>query len=289
MTRPALFDRELLLSRRAARGAPLGDADFLHAHAAGGVVERLEEVARDFPKTALIHPGAPVWEAALAGCPKIGALSVAPLAASEALDLPEGAFDLVVSGLTLHWAEDPVGMLIQMRRALKPDGLFLGVLFGGATLAELRAALAEAESAEEGGLSPRVAPMAEIRDLGALLQRAGFAMPVADSETLTVTYADPPTLMRELRDMGETNVMHARRRTFLRRATLARAAMIYARNFPAPDPAEAAAGRIRAGFELMTLTGWAPGEGQPVPKRPGSATTRLADALGTTEIRIPKT
>jgi hypothetical protein len=154
----------------------------------------------------------------------------------------------------------------------------LAALFGGQTLNELRSSLAEAEVECEGGLSPRVAPMAEIRDLGGLLQRAGFAMPVADSERLVVTYATPLHLMRELRAMGETNILTGRRRRPMRRATLMRACEIYARHFGAAD------GRVRATFEIVFLTGWAPGPGQPKPLRPGSATTRLANALGTEEV-----
>ena len=288
MTRPALFDRRLLLRRRALRGAPQAGADFLHAHAAASVAERLAFVARDFPRAALVHPGAPVWAETLRAAPKIGALDVAPLTAEETLPLEAGAYDLAVAGLSLHWADDPVGLLIQMRRALRPDGLLIACLFGGRTLHELRASFSEAEAAEEGGLSPRVAPMGEIRDLGGLLQRAGLAMPVADAEDLEASYADPLALMRELRAMGETNVMAARRKTFLRRATLAHAAAVYAREFPAPDPGEAADGRIRATFEIVTLTGWAPAADQPVPKRPGSATTRLADALGAEEFKLPR-
>jgi hypothetical protein len=178
----------------------------------------------------------------------------------------------------MHALNDPVGHLIQLRRALRPDGLLLATQFGGQTLAELRASLAEAEAECDGGFSPRVAPMAEIRDLGGLLQRAGFAMPVADSERLTVTYASPLHLMRELRAMGETNILIARRRRPLRRATLMRACEIYKQHFGTPE------GRVRATFEIVFLTGWAPGPGQPQPLRPGSATALLADALGTTEI-----
>ncbi|SET06608.1 class I SAM-dependent methyltransferase [Oceanicella actignis] len=274
---PLLFDRALLMARRARVGAP-GAADFLHAEAAAGAAERLLPIAREFPRAALVWPGAPAWRRALEAAPSVGRIDEVPLRADETLELPEGAYDLAVCGLTLHWANDPVGALIQMRRALRPDGLMIACLLGGATLHELRAALAEAEAAEEGGLSPRVAPMAEIRDLGGLLQRAGFAMPVADGDRIQATYADPLALMRELRAMGETNVMTARRRRFLRRATLARACEIYARHFPAPG------GRVRATFEIITLTGWAPGPGQPKPRRPGSATARLADALGVPEL-----
>lgn len=284
MTSPApLFDRDLLLARRARRGAPAQGADFLHARAAEGIADRLFDVSRRFPEAALVHPGAPVWEETLRAHPSLSALHVAPMTAEEVLPLEVGRYDLVIGGLTLHWANDPVGMLIQMRRALKPDGLLLIAMLGGQTLTELRVALAEAEAAEEGGLSPRVSPMAEIRDLGALLQRAGLAMPVADSDAVTVTYADPLALMRDLRAMGETNALTARRRAGLRRATLARAAAIYADAFPAEDQ-----GRVRATFEIVTLTGWAPAPDQPQPKRPGSATARMADALGAAEVKLPK-
>jgi SAM-dependent methyltransferase len=200
------------------------------------------------------------------------------VADDETLDLAPGAHDLVIHALCLHWANDPVGQLVQCRRALRPDGFLLATLFGGETLADLRRALAEAEARLAGGLSPRVAPMAEIRDLGALLQRAGFAMPVADAERLTVTYATPLHLMRELRAMGETNILSARRRQPLRRATLTRACEIYASHFATAE------GRVRATFEIVFLTGWAPAPDQPQPLRPGSANARLADALGVPEV-----
>lgn len=179
--------------------------------------------------------------------------------------------------MCLHWSDDPVGQLIQARRALRPDGLFLGVMFGGETLHELRTALAQAESDLYGGLSPRVAPMAEIRDLGALLQRAGYALPVADSVRLTASYASPLHLMQELRFMGEGNALHSRRRTPASRALFARACEIYVEAFGTDD------GRVPATFELIVLTGWAPDASQPQPLRPGSASKRLADALGTEE------
>jgi SAM-dependent methyltransferase len=283
MISPALFDRDLLLARRARRGAPAPGADFLHARAAAEIADRLLDVSRRFPEAALVHPGASVWEETLRAHPSVDTLTVAPLTATETLPLTEGRFDLVVGGLTLHWANDPVGMLIQMRRALRPDGLLLVALLGGETLSELRVALAEAEAAQEGGLSPRVSPMGEIRDLGALLQRVGLAMPVADADAVEVSYGDPLALMRDLRAMGETNILHARRRTGLRRATLARAMAVYGQAFPAQD------GRVRATFEIVTLTGWAPAPDQPQPKRPGSATARMADAFGATEIKLPKT
>lgn len=183
----------------------------------------------------------------------------------------------MIHALSLHWANDPLGQLIQCRRAMKPDGLFLAVMFGGQTLQELRASLAEAESLVTGGLSPRVLPMAEIRDLGALMQRAGFALPVADSVTQTVHYTDLPALMADLRAMGETSALAARPRHFTRRDILTKAEAIYRANFPAPD------GRITATFEVIFLTGWAPHESQQQPLRPGSAKARLADAL-----RVPE-
>jgi SAM-dependent methyltransferase len=265
-----------------------GGADFLHREAAGLLAERLADVTRDFAQVALLGTGAGVVADALrpdgAGLtqfdpsPVMAAQAGAGVLTGEILPLPEASFDLVVSTLLLHFANDPVGQLVQMRHALRPDGLMLAALFGGQTLNELRSSLAEAEVECEGGLSPRVAPMAEIRDLGALLQRAGFAMPVADTERLVVTYATPLHLMRELRAMGETNILTGRRRQPMRRATLMRACEIYARHFGTPE------GRVRATFEIIFLTGWAPGPGQPKPLRPGSATTRLADALGTREI-----
>jgi SAM-dependent methyltransferase len=247
-------------------------------------------VRRDFHDAAVIGSGGGAYAHALAGIyparivqvetspARAAAAGIAHAAALDPLPLAPAAFDLVVSGLELHWANDPVGLLVQMRRALRPDGLMVAALLGGRTLHELRASLAEAEVETTGGLSPRIAPMGEVRDLGALLQRAGFAMPVADTERLTVSYETPVHLMRELRAMGETNVLTARRRVPLRRQTLARACEIYARNFPAGD------GRVIATFEIVFLTGWAPAEGQPKPLRPGSARARLADALGTTEI-----
>jgi SAM-dependent methyltransferase len=285
-----LFEFAALAGRRdrAMRLGFAGGADFLHREVAGLMAERLAEVTRDFPRAALIGTGAGVVASALRPdgtgltqldpSPAMAVAAGAQVLAGDTLPLAEGAFDLVVSTLLLHLANDPVGQLIQMRRALKPDGLMLAALFGGQTLNELRSALAEAEAECEGGLSPRVAPMAEIRELGGLLQRAGFAMPVADSERLVVTYATPLHLMRELRAMGETNILTARRRQPLRRATLMRACELYAQHFGAPD------GRVRATFEIVFLTGWSPGPDQPKALRPGSAASRLADALGAREI-----
>jgi hypothetical protein len=193
---------------------------------------------------------------------------------AETLALTPRAQDLVIHALGLHWAGDPVGQLVQCRHALRPDGLLLAPMFGGQTLHELRTALAEAETEVTGGLSPRVLPMAEIRDLGALLQRAGFALPVADSFTKTVLYRDLFHLMADLRAMGEGNALAARLRRPTRRAVFTRAAEIYASSFGRED------GHIPATFEIIVLTGWAPAGTQQKPLRPGSAAQRLADALG---------
>ncbi|WP_425050986.1 methyltransferase domain-containing protein [Psychromarinibacter sp. S121] len=263
-----LTDRSALTRarRRAATGEP---ALFLQEDAADDIQERLELVNRAFTAPAVVTPWPDLWRARLPGAKVI--------ADDEVLALDEGAHDLVIHSLSLHWANDPVGQLVQARRALKPDGLFLGALFGGRTLHELRAALAEAEAAVTGGLSPRVLPMGEIRDVGALMQRAGFALPVADNMARTVTYADPLRLMLDLRAMGEANAMQARPRGFTRRAVLLDAARRYAEAYADED------GRIPATFETIFLTGWAPDASQPQPLRPGSAAQRLADALDTTE------
>jgi SAM-dependent methyltransferase len=191
----------------------------------------------------------------------------------EALPFAEAALDLVVSGLSLHLVNDLPGTLVQIRRALKPDGLLLAALLGGATLTELRTAFLIAEEELEGGASPHVAPFADVRDLGGLLQRAQFALPVVDSDTVTVTYSDPLALMLELRAMGASNALVERRRRPLRRATLARALEVYRDRFGLPG------GRVPATFEIITLTAWAPHPSQPKPLRPGSATTSLADVL----------
>jgi SAM-dependent methyltransferase len=194
------------------------------------------------------------------------------------LPFAAGSLDLVVSALALQFVNDLPGTLIQIRRALKPDGLLLAALIGGDGLTELRQAFAQAESEVEGGVSPRVAPFADLRELGALLQRAGFALPVVDSDRLTVRYKTVLDLMRDLRRMGATNVLTERRRAPLKRKTLFRMAEIYAERFSDSD------GRLRATFEIAWLSGWAPHESQQKPLKPGSATARLADALGTREI-----
>jgi SAM-dependent methyltransferase len=266
---PDLTDRAALARHRARARALPEPALFLHRSAASEMQERLAEVNRRFTAPALITPFPEAWAPALPGARVV--------AEADTLDLAPGAHDLVVHAMALHWANDPVGQLVQCRRALRPDGLFLGVLFGGRTLWELRAALAEAEARVAGGLSPRVAPMGEIRDLGGLLQRAGFALPVADSVALTASYETAFHLMRDLRAMGETNALAARHRRPARRALFAEAARIYAESFPAGGR------RVAATFETVWLTGWAPDATQPQPLRPGSASARLADALGVVE------
>ncbi|WP_343116320.1 methyltransferase domain-containing protein [Ostreiculturibacter nitratireducens] len=265
---PALTDRAAL-ARQRARAARRGVELFLHREAAAEIEERLNEVNRTFTAPAVVTCFPEPWREILPQA------KIVPDA--EVLDLEAGAHDLVIHALSLHWANDPVGQLVQCRRALKADGLLLAVLFGGQTLHELRASLAEAESRLTGGLSPRILPMGEIRDLGALLQRAGFALPVADAVKMTVTYQTAFHLMAELRAMGEGNALAARARRAAPRALFPEAARIYTENYAAPE------GRVRATFELIYLTGWAPHESQQKPLRPGSAAARLAEALGTEE------
>src|SRR5262245_45118808 len=195
----------------------------------------------------------------------------------EALPFRDGSLDLVTSGLSLQLVNDLPGTFVQIRRALKPDGLFLAALLGGRTLTELRHALLAAEEEVEGGASPRVAPFGDLQDLGALLQRASFALPVVDADTVTVTYPDALALMRELRAMGAANALKARRKGPLRRATLARALALYQERFGLPN------GRVPATFEIITLTAWAPHESQQRPLKPGTATVPLAEVLGRKE------
>jgi SAM-dependent methyltransferase len=200
----------------------------------------------------------------------------------EALPFAPESLDLAVSLLGLHWTNDLVGALIQIRQALKPDGLFLGALFGGETLTELRQALLQAEDEVTGGAGPRVSPFADAFDGAALLQRAGFALPVSDIDRVTVRYAHPLKLLADLRAMGETNVLIERPRRPLTRAIQARMSEIYAERFALPD------GRVPATFDIVTLTGWAPHESQQKPLRPGSAKVRLADALGVSEGKLER-
>jgi SAM-dependent methyltransferase len=322
MTPPLIFDRSLLRARRR-RGFRLGAETFLLDRVAEDFADRLQAVVRRFDlavdlgtptvavRAALLRNGAigsmivldsmmdalpppypprqagggtSIYPPPLAGEGRVGAGDRAAAVASrviadeEALPFADNTLDLVVSGLTLQAVNDLPGVLVQIRRALKPDGLFLAALLGGDTLAELRQSFAAAESELEGGVSPRVAPFPDLRDMGALLQRAGFTLPVTDVDRITVRYATPFALLRDLRRMGATNPLVERRRVPLRRASLMRAMEVYAARFADAD------GRVRASFDIIWLSGWSPHPSQQQPLRPGSATTRLADALGTTEI-----
>ncbi len=267
----------------------MGQATFLLDRVADDLADRLAAVLRRFEFALdLGTPGEAVG-AALVRAGSVGTVvRAAPvpgarsppfvIADEEALPFREAAFDLAVSALALQFVNDLPGALVQIRRALKPDGLFLAALLGGETLTELRQSFAAAESDVEGGASPRVAPFADLRDLGALLQRAGFALPVTDADRVTVRYDSAFALMHDLRRMGATSALADRRRLPLRRATLMRVAEIYAERFSDND------GRIRATFEVLWLSGWAPHPSQQRPLKPGSAKARLADALGAREI-----
>jgi SAM-dependent methyltransferase len=287
-----VFDRERLRRQqaRAARNAP--QRDFLLHHVADELAFRLQAISRDFRLGADVgaYHGMVARRLATA-LPHLTTISVTPalalarlcptprlVADEERLPLRNGAFDLVTSALSLHLVNDLPGALIQIRKALKADGLFMAALLGGDTLNELRDAFMRAESETARGVSPRVFPTADVRDLGALLQRAGFALPVVDRETLLVTYPSVFALLRELKDMGAGNVLHARSRTLLRRDTLAQAIAHYERLADA-------AGRIPATFDILYVSGWAPHESQQKPLKPGSAQARLADALHTKEFK----
>jgi SAM-dependent methyltransferase len=283
---PLIFDRLLLRARRR-RATALGPATFLLEHAAEDLGERLATVLRRFDIAADIGtPGEAVctllprrqFARRVIAVDAVPRRHVAIVADEEAIPFADGSLDLVTSLLSLQFVNDLPGALAQIRRALKPDGLFIGALLGGETLSELREAFAAAESELEGGISPHVAPFADMRDLGGLLQRAGFALPVTDVERVTVRYADVFSLMSDLRRMGATNALLDRRRTPLRRGTLVRMTEIYRERFADAD------GRLRATFEIVWLSGWAPHESQQRPLAPGSARMRLADALGTREI-----
>jgi SAM-dependent methyltransferase len=281
MPDPIVFD-SALLRRRRQRARTLGAETFLIDRVASDLAERLGAVLRQFDVAVDLGTPTGAVRDALADNASIGSMIAAGpdgdvAADEEALPFRDASLDLVVSALALHYVNDLPGMLIQIRRALQPDGLFLAAMLGGDTLTELRQAFAAAETEIEGGVSPHVAPFTDVREMGALLQRAGFALPVTDVDRLTVRYSSAFTLMAELRRMGATNALTERRRTPLRRATLHRMVEIYARRFADRD------GKIRATFEIIWLSGWAPHESQQKPLRPGSAQTRLADALGTRE------
>ncbi|MHA1165242.1 MAG: methyltransferase domain-containing protein [Alphaproteobacteria bacterium] len=286
-----LFDRKLLTKRRARFAKKIPAHDFLLQRACEDIQLRLGAVMRDFD-TALnlgAHHGVLTQMLRKDGrCAHIVSTDLCePLIRQceghrvvcdeEFLPFKSQSLDLVISGLTLHMVNDLPGALVQIRRALKPDGLFLAAVLGGRTLMELREAMALAEDEIDGGVSPRVAPFADVRDYGALLMRAGFALPVTDSDAVNVTYATPFDLMRELQGMGASNALAERRKLPLKRSTLMRVAEIYTSRFPAGSS------RVGATFEIIHLTGWAPDASQPKPLAPGSARMRLADALDTQE------
>jgi SAM-dependent methyltransferase len=292
-----VFDRSALRVRRERAAREWEARSFLKREIASRLVERLDDVRRTFPL--VLDLGCHGDEVATAlGDRKMGerktieclvradlglgfarrADGPAVVADEEALPFAAQRFDLVMSAMSLHWVNDLPGTLIQIARILRPDGLFMAAMLGGATLWQLRQALAAAESEIEDGLSPRVSPFADLRDAAGLLQRAGFALPVADSETIDVEYANALELMRELSAMGESNLVIERRRGLARRATLLRAAEIYRERFTQVS------GRVAASFEVLFLHGWAPHESQPKPIKPGSARHRLAEALDTTEV-----
>ncbi len=291
-----VFDRALHAQHRARAAANFSAHDFLLRRVAENMEDRLEIIRRDFPLALDLGAHQGFLTQMTRDAAKLGQIITADLSPTmlnhakglrvvldeERLPFADKSFNLIASALSLHWVNDLPGAMIQIRRALVPDGLFMGALFGGETLIELRQSLAEAEVECEGGLSPRVSPFADLRDMGALMQRAGFALPVVDSDRVTVNYGSVLKLMAELRGMGETNALIERHRTPMRRATLLRAAEIYQENFGLAD------GRVPATFEIIMLAGWSPHESQQKPLRPGSAKARLADALGTEEIKAPR-
>ncbi|MBL1256280.1 methyltransferase domain-containing protein [Methylocystis sp. Sn-Cys] len=274
---PKIFDRALLharLRRALAKGAP----DFLLARAADDLLDRLLTVKRAFPRSLDLGAPAEHFSQAIVASGRAAPLRAsrlggAVIADEEALPFAPASFDLVVSGMALQWVNDLPGVFAQVRRILAPDGLFLACLPGGASLVELRVALAQAEEELTGGASPRVSPFVDVRDMGGLLQRAGFALPVSDIDSFTLRYDSVLGLMADLRAMGAANVLVKRAARPLRRDVLARTAQIYAERFSDPD------GRVRASFEIVWISGWAPHESQQKPAKPGSATMRLEDAM----------
>jgi NADH dehydrogenase [ubiquinone] 1 alpha subcomplex assembly factor 5 len=286
-----LFDRGLLRRRRSRFAHELRQHEFLLCHVASEIADRIGAILREFPRTLDLGAYHGVLGRTVAVLPSVGEMiyaeSVPALAAlcpragvvcdEDLLPFRDGSFNLVVSGLALHRVNDLPGALIQIRRALRPDGLFMGAALGRRSLQELRHALLEAEAEQQGGASPRIAPFADVREYGAVLQRAGFALPVTDADLLTVTYPGPRDLMREIRAMGGGNVLASRRKEPLPRRTLERAEEIYRTHHATPE------GKVAASFEIVYLSGWAPHNSQQKPLAPGSATRHLAEALGTTE------
>ena len=285
---PRIFDRSLLRQRRERiAGSSDPRRDFLFAESGERLLDRLEDVRRRFPLALDLGSRDGLLGRLLQGRGGVETLVQSDLSLGmlrkaggqvlqldeEALPFAPASFDLVLANLSLHWVNDLPGALAQIHHVLKPDGLFLGVLFGAGTLAELRTVLMEAEIAETGGASARVAPFADLRDAAGLMQRAGFALPVADVETVTVTYAGLMPLLADLRAMGEANILDARLKRPTQRRVIARAAALYPEKFAMSD------GRIPASFRLIFLTGWAPHESQQQPARRGSGKINLSDVL----------
>ena len=269
---PVLFDRALLRARQS-RASGSGPAAFLLERAAEDMAERLHAVLREFKHAADVGtPGDQVRNVLHQRVDQLARIELPDLE-SEPLPMRPDSLDLVVSALAFQFVNDLPGVLAQIRRALRPDGLLLAAMIGGETLTELRQSFAAAEAECEGGVSPRVAPFADLRNVGALLQRAGLALPVTDVDRVVVRYTDAFALMQDLRRMGATNILRERRRTPTRRATMLRMAQIYGERFADPD------GRIRATFDVIWLSGWAPHQSQQQPLRPGSAKASLAEAV----------
>jgi len=287
----APFEPRLVRQRKRRARAGFAEAAFLHARVVDDLCDRLEAIPRPFPRTLALGGGG-LFSLELARRPelaaRIGEVIEADVAAGvvvldpERLPFAPQSFNLIVSPLALHTVNDLPGALIQLRHALKPDGLLLASLFGGDTLSELRLSLIEAESELTGGAGPRVAPFADLQDIAGLLQRAGYALPAADRDLVTVRYAEPMRLLADLRAMGETAALAQRSPRALSRRVLVRAFEVYRQRFSDAD------GRVRATFEILTATGWAPHDSQQKPLKPGSAKTRLADALGAKEKRLPR-
>jgi SAM-dependent methyltransferase len=279
---PRPFEPRLVRQRKRRARAGFREAAFLHQRAAADLAERLEAIPRRFERV-LALGGEGLVSTEIAARPdlaaRVGDVIEVSLADVDPEHLPyaAGAFDLIAAPLALTWVSDLPGALVQLRLGLKPDGLLLASLFGGETLNELRLSLLEAESELTGGAAMRVAPFADLQDIAGLLQRAGFALPAADRDVITVRYGEPMRLLTDLRAMGETAALAERAPRTLSRRILARAFDLYRDRFADAD------GRVRATFEILTATGWAPHESQQKPLKPGSAKTRLADALGTKE------
>lgn len=284
---PQVFDRAAIRRNRARAASNFAAHDVLLREAAARLLDRLDDIRRPFARVLVLGSQGGLIARALGDRPGIESVVETDLSSAmlhkrgivaDAEFLPfAGGFDLVVSCLDLHSVNDLPGALVQIRAALKPDGLFLASIYGPDTLRELREVLLDAEAELTGGASPRVAPFVDVRDAGGLLQRAGFALPVIDADTLTIRYKNALDLMRDLRGMGEANALTERRRNFTRRDVVLRAAALYEERFKGDD------GRVPATFHFVTMTAWAPHASQPKPLKPGAAAARLADALDAIE------